>query len=75
MLLKIGNILKRIIINSFLIYTFNVIAVNFNLNIPFNIWTMTYVGLFDIPGLITLTILLIIGVWTWLKTLQINFMN
>jgi len=62
MLLKIGNILKRIIINSFLIYTFNVIAVNFNLNIPFNIWTMTYVGLFDIPGLITLTILLIIGV-------------
>lgn len=62
MLLKIGNILKRIIINSFLIYTFNVIAVNFNLNIPFNIWTMTYVGLFDISGLITLTILLIIGV-------------
>ena len=62
MLLKIGNILKRIIINYFLIYTFNVIAVNFNLNIPFNIWTMTYVGLFDIPGLITLTILLIIGV-------------
>lgn len=62
MLLKFGNILKRIIINSFLIYTFNVIAVNFNLNIPFNIWTMTYVGLFDIPGLITLTILLIIGV-------------
>lgn len=62
MLLKIANILKRIIINSFLIYTFNVIAVNFNLNIPFNIWTMTYVGLFDIPGLITLTILLIIGV-------------
>lgn len=62
MLLKIGNILKRIIVNSFLIYTFNVIAVNFNMNIPFNIWTMTYVGLFDIPGLITLTILLIIGV-------------
>ena len=60
MLLKIGNILKRIIINSFLIYTFNVIAVNFNLNIPFNIWTMTYVGLFDIPGLITLTLLLVI---------------
>ena len=60
MLLKIGNILKRIIINSFLIYTFNVIAVNFNLNIPFNIWTMTYVGLFDIPGLITLTLLMVI---------------
>lgn len=60
MLLKIGNVLKRIIINSFLIYTFNVIAVNFNLNIPINIWTMTYVGLFDIPGLITLTLLLVI---------------
>lgn len=60
MLLKICNLLKKIIVNSFLIYTFNVIAVNFNLNIPFNFWTMTYVGLFDVPGLITLTLLLII---------------
>ena len=62
MLLKIGNILKRIIINSFLIYTFNVIAVKRELNIPINLWTMTFVGIFDVSGIITLTLLLIIGV-------------
>lgn len=62
MIVKIANVFKRIIINSFLIYTFNMIAVNFNLNIPINLWTMTYVGLFDVSGIITLTLLLIIGV-------------
>lgn len=62
MIVKIANVFKRIIINSFLIYTFNMIAVNFNLNIPINLWTMTFVGIFDVSGIITLTLLLIIGV-------------
>lgn len=62
MITKIANVFKRIIINSFLIYTFNMIAVNFNLNIPINLWTMTFVGIFDVSGIITLTLLLIIGV-------------
>lgn len=62
MIAKIANVFKRIIINSFLIYTFNMIAVNFNLNIPINLWTMTFVGIFDVSGIITLTLLLIIGV-------------
>lgn len=62
MIAKIANVFKKIIINSFLIYTFNMIAVNFNLNIPINLWTMTFVGIFDVSGIITLTLLLIIGV-------------
>jgi len=56
------DVLKKMILNSFLIYTFNIIAVNFNLNIPINLWTMAYIGIFDISGIITLTLLLIIGV-------------
>ena len=53
MIAKIANVFKRIIINSFLIYTFNMIAVNFNLNIPINLWTITFVGIFDVSGIIS----------------------
>lgn len=56
-MLKLTNLLKRIILNSFLIYTFNIIAVNFNFNIPINIWTIIFVGIFDVSGIVILTIL------------------
>lgn len=63
MLLKITSVLKKIVLNSFLIYAFNMIAIDFNINIPFNLWTIIFIGLFDIPGIaVLLTIMQVIGV-------------
>ena len=47
---------------SFIIYAFNVIAVNFNIVLPINIWTITFVSIFDMLGVTILLILKIIGV-------------
>lgn len=49
--------LKKIIMGAFLIYTFNVIAVNFNIVIPINIWTISFASIFDLPGVIVILIL------------------
>ena len=54
--------LKRIIMGSFLIYAFNMIAVNFNIILPINLWTIGFTSLFDISGLIILLIIKTIGV-------------
>lgn len=54
--------LKKFVIAAFVIYAYNMIAVNFNLIIPINIWTILFVGLFDIPGIITLIIIKIWGI-------------
>ena len=54
--------LKKLIMASFLIYAFNIIAVNFNIVVPINIWTISYISIFDIPGLVMLVIIKTIGV-------------
>lgn len=54
--------IKRIIMASFLIYAFNVVAVNFNVVIPINLWTIGFTSIFDIPGLAILLVLKTIGV-------------
>ena len=51
------SFLKKIIIASFLIYAFNIIAVNFNIVVPINVWTISYISMFDIPGLVVLVII------------------
>ena len=48
---------------AFLLYTFNVIAVNFNIVLPINLWTIAFTGVFNISGLIVLLIIKTIGVW------------
>ena len=53
---------KKIIMSSFLIYAFNMVLIHFNLIIPINIWTIMYTAIFDIPALVILLILKIIGV-------------
>ena len=45
-----------------MLYTFNVIAVNFNIVLPINVWTMIFTGIFDVSGLIILLIIKTIGV-------------
>ena len=47
---------------AFLIYAFNVIAINFNFILPINIWTICFTSIFDFVGLIVLVIIKTIGV-------------
>ena len=53
---------KKFILSSFIIWTFNMIAVNFNMVIPINLCTIGFVCLFDFPALVTLIILKMWGV-------------
>ena len=54
--------IKRIIIAAFLIYAFNMIALNFNIVLPINLWTIGFTTIFDFIGLIILLIIKTIGV-------------
>ena len=56
------NYLKKIIMAAFLIYAFNMVAINFNVVLPINLWTILFTTLFDIPALAVLLILITIGV-------------
>ena len=48
--------------SAFLIYAFNMIAVNFNIVLPINAWTIGFTTFFDISGLIILLVIKTIGV-------------
>ena len=54
--------MKRVIMASFLIYTFNMIAVNFNIVLPINGWTILFTSIFNLSGLIVLLVIKTIGV-------------
>ena len=60
--LMIIKILKKIIISAFLIYAFNMVAINFNIVLPINIWTLGFTSFFDISGLIILLVIKTLGV-------------
>ena len=55
------RILKRIIMGSFIIYAFNLIAVNFNIVLPINMWTIIFTSIFDFIGISVLLIIKILG--------------
>ena len=48
--------------SAFLIYAFNMVAVNFNIVLPINIWTIGFTTIFDVPALAILLIIKTIGV-------------
>lgn len=56
------NCLKKIIMAAFMIYAFNMVAVNFNIVIPINIWTISFTSVFDVPALVIFLIFETIGV-------------
>ena len=56
------NCIKKIILAAFLIYSFNMVAVNFNVVLPINPWTIGFVTIFDIPALAILLKIKMIGV-------------
>lgn len=58
----IYNVIKKFVLGAVILYTYNMIAVNFNMIIPINLWTVSFIGLLDFPALVTLIILKIWGV-------------
>lgn len=48
---KIFVIIKKIIISAFFIYSYNLIAVKFNMIIPINIITISFVSLLGMPAM------------------------
>lgn len=53
---KIIILVKRIIFSTFLIYGYNMIAVNFQLVVPINAITISLVTLLGAPGLLALVL-------------------
>ena len=53
---KIVTIVKRIVISGFLLYGYNLIAVNFNMILPINFITLFSVSFFVTPALIALVL-------------------
>ncbi|MGN1000775.1 MAG: pro-sigmaK processing inhibitor BofA family protein [Bacilli bacterium] len=53
------KLIKKILFAVFLLYSFNLISVNFNIIIPINFITVLLVTLLDLPGMITLLISMI----------------
>ena len=53
------KLIRKILFAVFLLYSFNLISVNFNIIIPINFITVLLVALLDLPGMITLLISMI----------------
>ena len=51
------KMLKKIVLSFFLIYSFNLVSIKFNLIIPINIFTIGLITLFDIPAIFVLGII------------------
>lgn len=50
------KLFKKIIFSSFLLYFYNFVAINYNMVIPINLFTVSFVSIFDLFGLIGLVI-------------------
>lgn len=57
------RLLKKIIISVFLLYGYNLIAVNFNLIIPINFYTISCVSLLGIPSMLGLILFKVFILW------------
>lgn len=53
---KIVRIVKKIVISGFLLYGYNLIAVNFNMILPINFITLVSVAFLGAPALIALVL-------------------
>lgn len=53
---KILGVVKKIIISGFLLYSYNLIAVNFNMILPINFVTLFSVAFLGAPALIALVL-------------------
>lgn len=53
---KVIEYLKKIVFSAFLLYGYNMIAVNFNLVVPINLLTIGCVTFLGAPGLLALVL-------------------
>lgn len=53
---KIFEIVKRIIVSGFLLYGYNLIAVNFNMILPINVVTLLSITFLGAPALVALVL-------------------
>lgn len=51
---KIVNFIRNIVISAFILYGYNLIAVNFNMIIPINFITIFFVAVLGAPALFAL---------------------
>lgn len=57
------RILKKLVISSFVLYGYNIIAVNFNLLLPFNLITVSTVTFLGSSGLFGLVLFKYLFLW------------
>ena len=57
------KVIKKFVLSMFILYGFNLLAVNFNLMIPINIFTSLIVLILGIPGLFILVLFNFIMLW------------
>ena len=46
--------LKNVILSSFILYGYNLIAANFNMMIPINLYTVLFISMLGAPGVAAL---------------------
>ena len=51
------SFLKKIIFSAFILYGYNLIAVNFNMTVPINPITLSFVTFLGTPGLVSLILI------------------
>ncbi len=51
---KVFEILKKVVLSFVILYSYNLIAVNFNMIIPINLFTILIVSILGAPALLAL---------------------
>ncbi len=54
-------VVKKIILSAFILYGYNLIAVNFNMIIPINVYTIGFITFLGSPALIALVLFKILA--------------
>lgn len=54
-------VVKKIILSAFILYGYNLIAVNFNMIIPINVYTLCFITFLGCPALIALVLFKILA--------------
>lgn len=53
---KIFGFIKKIVLSAFVLYGYNLIAVNFNMIIPINIFSLSFVTFLGAPALVVMVL-------------------
>ena len=56
-------LVRKTIFSAFLLYGYNLIAVNFNMIIPINVYTICFVSVLGIPSMLALILFKVFILW------------